>query len=134
VVDDEVLTRKELIRKLVTTDHLNVPERRRLVPLSVGFSEILAVIDAALEAGGLFPPGYLFTPGQPPKLVGDATVLQKMNNGNYRLYWQRAYPWDPSSTAERMTKDYDNLPTAAAEFVRIWWGSDIDGIPIVTDK
>jgi hypothetical protein len=133
VVAQQGLTRNELILKLLTSDHLNVPERQLLNPPAVGFAENLAVIEAALETRGSFPPRIQFTPDQVPEVGGDVTALQKLSNGNYRLYWQRAYAWDPAGTAERMTKDFNYLPAAVAEFVRSWWGSDIDGVPIVND-
>jgi hypothetical protein len=43
------MTRAELIRKLLETNHLNVPERRQLVPPAIHLSELLAVIRDTVE-------------------------------------------------------------------------------------
>jgi hypothetical protein len=43
------MMRVELIRKLLETNHLNVPERRQLIPAAVQLFEVLEVIRDAIE-------------------------------------------------------------------------------------
>lgn len=38
------MTRTQLVRKLLRTLHLNVPERRQLAPPTIDFAELMAVI------------------------------------------------------------------------------------------
>jgi hypothetical protein len=67
------MTRAQLVGKLLRTCHLNVPERRQLVPPDIHFSEILAVIRDAVEREGLFSSGYL--------------TLEQLDGGAYRLHY-----------------------------------------------
>jgi hypothetical protein len=64
------MTRIQLILKLLRTCHLNVPERRQLVPPAIHFAEILAVITDHLDRMNRFASGEI--------------ALQKVNAGTYQ--------------------------------------------------
>ena len=51
------MTRAQLVRKLLLTLHLNVPERRQLVPPAIDFAELMADIQGVVDAGAASPRG-----------------------------------------------------------------------------
>jgi hypothetical protein len=122
------LFRKELISKLITTGHLNVLERKELENLSVSFEEILMCIKNILEEHKFFPVDA--RPWEPGLSVWENSLIEKLNFGKYRLHLQRSYPLNPYQLAEIKHDDYNDLNSVLQEFVRIYWGKDIDGIPI----
>jgi hypothetical protein len=117
----EHLARAKLIRKLLETYHLSVPERRQLVPPSIHFLEVLTVIRDVVEREGSFSSMGL--------------TLAKLEGGTYRLHY---LTYDPS-LSDRVN---DSLgPTIPATFdyasVESWVETfmqgkqDIDGIQVL---
>jgi len=103
------MTRAELVRKLLETCHLNVPERRQLVPPAVHFSEILAVIRDVVAREGWFSSGKL--------------TLEELEAGTCRFHHLKYDPkasdlvndWcGPSIPA---TTDYPRVDSAAEAFI-----------------
>jgi len=118
-----------LICKLVTTGHLNVPERLQLRSKSIPIREILKIIEDVLNEQNFFPPHA--RPGNSAKGVYEGGILEKLNDGTYRLHWQRHYAWDPFTVAESSFQDYKKLEIAVREFGHHEWReNDIDGIKI----
>jgi hypothetical protein len=109
------MTRAELIRKLLETSHLNVPERRQLVPSAVHLSEVLAVIRDVVERENRF--------------CSVIATLEKHEGEKYRIYRLRDPTmgiWYPSldaalrappSRAVPVTDDYPSLDSALQAFV-----------------
>lgn len=120
--------RDQLIAKLVTTEHLNVPEHARLSPHTVQYSEVAAVVARVLEATGYFPPNA--RPWQQGNLVFEPAILQKLSSGAYRLTLQRSQALAPTVLAEKRQSDFHNAETAIKAFIAANWPHDIDGIAI----
>jgi hypothetical protein len=118
------MTRTQLIRKLLQTYHLNVPERRQLVPPGIHFSEILAVIRDVIEREHRFTSGHL--------------TLEKLDAGTYRVHYLEYDPHlgdmaneccGPSVPA---TSDYPSVvPAMEAFLVHMRATRDVDGIEIL---
>ena len=122
------MTRAQLIRKLLRTLHLNVPERRQLVPPTIDFAELMAAVQEVVEREGRFSSGEL--------------GLERMARGQYRIHRLAPEPsagdmWADSDMVP-VTDDYSSTDSAAGAFIRHLlgptWGSPtatIDGIQIL---
>jgi hypothetical protein len=121
--------RQQLIEKLVTTGHLNVPERSALSPCTVRYSEVAAVVERVLESTGYFPPNA--RPWEKGKIVHEPALLQKLYAGAYRLILQRGQAIAPHVLAETLDFDFQDSAAAIKAFIAAEWRSgDIDGILI----
>jgi len=115
--------REGLIRKLVTTLHLSVAERRELrePPL---MDEVVAVIVDELLRRGFFP-RPLWHEGEP---CGDGTVLQVLQDGRVRAQHQVATAW---MTPEHLdTVDFPDARSAATHLANEDFARGIDDVPI----
>jgi hypothetical protein len=118
------MTRAELILKLLQTCHLNVAERRQLVPPGIHFSEILAVIRDVIERERRFTAGHL--------------TLERLDAGTYCFHYLEFDPQlgdmansccGPSVSA---TGDYPSVDSAVEAFlVHMRATHDLDGIEIL---
>jgi hypothetical protein len=79
---DEPTTEADLVRKLVATWHLNVPERRRLPGGRVKASLILDAIEEELRAGGWYPAGTR------PEDDFAGRLIEQTADGTCRIYWK----------------------------------------------
>ncbi len=122
------MSREVVINKLIKTGHLNVLERKELVNLSVTFEEILICVENLLKENKFFPTeARLWEPGQS---VWEDALIEKLNSRKYRLHLQRSHPLNPYQLAESKYNDYHDINSVLREFISIYWGNDIDGIPI----
>jgi hypothetical protein len=105
-------SRAELIRKLVETNHLNVPERRELVPSTIQFLEVVGVIRDAIERQGCF------------------LNLEKLEGGKYRVHHllDNELAMSVYGPAVDVIHDYLDLDAAVQAFLN---RSDIEGIKIL---
>jgi hypothetical protein len=120
--------REQVIEKLVTTTHLNVPERAALSTDSVRYSEVATVIGRVLEDTGYFPPNA--RPWQQGNVVHEGAILQKLPGGGFRLTLQRSHPIAPTVLAAKRESDFQNASAAIKAFVSLEWPKGIDGIAI----
>jgi hypothetical protein len=120
--------REQLIEKLVTTMHLNVPERAALSTDTVRYSEVAAVVEHVLEDTGYFPPNA--RPWQEGNVVHEGAILQKLSGGGFRLTLQRSDPIIPSVLAAKKESDFQDAGAAIKAFIRSEWPRGIDGIAI----
>jgi hypothetical protein len=123
-----IMTRPQLIQKLLRTLHLNVPERRRLDPPAIDFVELLAVVQQLVERDACFSSGEL--------------TLERLANDHYLVH--RLLP-DPEAGdmwidlgVLPVTDEYTSADAAARAFLRQLIGpgwcipvSTIDGIKIL---
>lgn len=117
------MERAALIRKLVTTLHLNVPERRQLqTPPRV--EEVVAVVMEELQRNGFFPRRF-WREGEP---CGDGTVLELQPDGRVRAQHQSSTAW--MTPAHLDTVDFPDARAAALHLVQNDFAGGIDGIPL----
>jgi hypothetical protein len=120
--------REQLIEKLVCEMHLNVSERAALLPKTVSYSELGAVIRRTLQETGYFPPNA--RPWQEGKPVYEGAILEKVSNRKFRLTVQRSHPTAPHVLAAKKERNYLLVATAIRAFIRATWPNGIDGINI----
>ena len=124
------MSREKLILKLVTTDHLNVPERAQLDPPSVSRSEIIRAIEQVLETGRFFPPDA--TPVRENQRIVEPLyeggIIEEAGD-SYRVHWQQAGP-HPLSLRGHSEKSFPSLEDAVNHFIDNEYKGTIDGIPI----
>src|SRR6516162_5747689 len=112
------MTRALLIQKLLETYHLNVPERRQLVPPALEVSELQAVIRDCVEGVGRF------------------SQLEKLEGGTYRVHHceQPEYAMGCYGPPIDVIDDYADLDSAAQELLNSAYHlgrlDNIDGIEI----
>lgn len=117
------MDRHSLLRKLVTTGHLNVAERRELGTITR--SEIVEDVKQSLAQNGIFPP----IAGNNDDSVYEGAHLLN-SNGVYSGIIQRHHPLNPSAVAESTTKRFHNVVDAVEWYIDYEWGDAIGGIPI----
>jgi hypothetical protein len=47
-----------------------------------------------------------------------------------QIIWERAYPWDPFTVAERRTETFEELDAAVEKFIDSEWKAGIDGVKL----
>lgn len=117
----QVSERTFLLNKLVVEGHINVAER-----LSLGVvrrKEIAEIVRTLLLRDGTFP----LRPEtraiyEGPRLIRKDSEIQ--------IVWERAYPWDPFTVAEKRSVAFAETDAAIQTFIDSAWDSGIDGIPL----
>ena len=120
--------REQLIEKLVTTMHLNVPERATLSSTSVSYTEVARVIQRILKETGYFPPDA--RPWKEGTIVHEGAILQSLSEGRFRLTLQRSHAIEPQVLAARRESDFKDASAAIEAFIKSEWPEGIDGIGI----
>ena len=119
-----LVDREALIRKLVTTLHLSVAERKALED-PPRMAEVVAVIVDELLRRGSFPR----TPWREGEPCGDGTVLELRPDGRVRAQLQVSSPWmTPEHIGE---SEFSDARSAAAHLVRADFARGIDGVRIM---
>jgi hypothetical protein len=115
-------TEKELVRRLVTTWHLSGSERRAVPEGMIRGRLIHEIILEILESDGRFPLEW-----QPDDSFA-AGVIEGMEDGGARITWRA----DVSMLHYEAVKVQEFLSrrSAVEAFAKVFFGGDIDGIPI----
>lgn len=120
--------RNDLILKLLTTYHLNVLERKELVPPSIHFEEILNIISIFLDKNRYFPPTA--SPWKEGESVYESVFIGKQSN-EYMLFYQRALPINPTVLAESKETKYSSIKECVIEYLSCEFPEkNIDGISV----
>jgi hypothetical protein len=123
VTVDAVADEKELVRKLVFTGHLSVPERKALPGGTAKASLIRSVVEEALRSGGPFRAWWL----PDDSMIG--CEMEYRGDGHGRVGWTyRGIEGERSGVRE-----YGSPREAAESLVgqaRQVLGDSIDGVPI----
>jgi hypothetical protein len=117
-MDDELA----LILKLVTTEHLSVPERHQLPDGVARGSLLVDTIVEAVDRCGRFPPNAS-TEG-----VFDGGILLKQGADSFVLHWRHEVGFMRHETVR--TELFRDLRAAAEHLARSSWPTEIDGVPI----
>lgn len=120
--------RVSAIYQLVSTGHLNVEDRRIFEDRPLKEAELHAMISILLSQDGCFPPGA--KPWKKGEAVREGYFIERLDNGRFRLHWQRHHPIDPFQLVESFHRDHSKLWDAVQVFIRKEYGPKIDGIPI----
>jgi hypothetical protein len=117
--------RIDLVRKLVTTLHLSVAERRQLREPPSTDEVVTVVVDELLRNG--FFPRRLWREGEP---CGDGTVLELLADGRVLAQHQVSTAWTTPAFLDRA--EFPDAKTAALHLVETDFTSGIDGIPLLS--
>jgi len=124
------VTRHELIFKLLTTYHLNVPERAQLDPPTISPDEVCHAIDIALVDTPFFPPHARPVRNQ-TEVAGaifDGALIEKASDGFF-VHVQQSGPHGCAFRGHRQ-KLFPNLTKAVRFYLRQQYNGNIDGIAI----
>jgi hypothetical protein len=113
---------KDLVRKLVTTWHLSVPEHREMRGTPIRGSLVCEAIEEVVQAEGRFPVEW-----QPDDSFAGG-LIERQEDGSYRVTCRAEFSLMHHEAVS--IKQYQNRREAVATFARYFFGGDIDGIPI----
>jgi len=124
------MQRSELIDKLVSTWHLNVPERSQLDPPSVSLSEIACAIKKALSDCRFFPSNARpLSDGQAVvESIFEGYFIEQQDSG-YIVHAQD-HGRHPLLFRGRSSKRFSSFEKAVEYYIANEYEGDIDGIPI----
>jgi hypothetical protein len=113
---------RALIRKLVTSGHLSVPDRHQLLKGVARGSLVVEAIVDCVDQFGRFP--------RAASLDGafDGAILVKQESGLFVLHWRHEVGVMRFETTR--TESFQDLRAAAEHLARRSWPVDIDGVPI----
>ena len=112
-------TRALLLRKLVVDGHVSAAERQFLG--TVCRQEVKDIVNFILRQDRVFP-NY----GATKAVYEGATLAQA--DSNVQITWERPYPWDPFTVAERRVETFATADAAIERFIDSEWHAGIDGI------
>ena len=118
------MSREELITKLVTTGHLNVPDREILGRITR--TEITAAVRVRLEADGFFPPNAGET-----GFIYEGPQMRSLKDGGYLAINRRSSVHDPRTVAESIERRFEYIGAVVNWYIDSEWGSSVDGIHIL---
>ena len=115
------MDREDLLDRLVTSGHLNVPDRESLG--SISRKQVFVAVRARLAKDGYFPPaaGVKGT-------VYEGPQIRRSADGRYLGIDQRASVFDPALLAEEARRCFENIDAVVNWYIDAEWGSSIDGI------
>lgn len=120
--------RHQLIKKLLTTLHLNVVDRQIFKDNPIDIKEVKAIIFQSLCDTKMFPPGTsVWSKGQP---VYEGYFIERVSDGNYILHVQRSYPIHPFVLAEKQEHVFDNFDKLVDVYIKGEYNYTIDGLTI----
>jgi hypothetical protein len=126
------MNRIQLIQKLLTTLHLNVFERKIFDEQALGIEEIINVIEFELKSNKIFPPNAtIWKPGQ---AVYEGSIIEKINNNEFLLHYQRAYPMNPFELAEKSEIKFQDFTSLIHAYIQENYRFNIDGINVVRSR
>jgi hypothetical protein len=111
-----------LVRMLVATWHLNVPERRALPEGKAKASLVLGFIELELRAHGWFPPTWR------PEVEFNGGLIELRPDGTCRIHWKAEVSMARCETVA--IEEHETVRDAVLAFARQSYGDDIDGVPI----
>lgn len=119
------MNEQNLVKKLITESHLNVPERHALPNGVARFSVIVAQASQVLERDGWLPPSR--------KGISEFSgALIERLDGGYAVH--ECHEIGVMRFSEVETQRYGQLKAAVRAWLRIEHGESIDGIPIAWDE
>ena len=113
---------QDLVRKLVTTWHLSVPEHRALPGGKIRASLIYDAIEEVLQAEGRFPVDW-----QPDDSFAGG-LIESLEDGSCRVTWRAEFSMMHHEAVS--IQEFRSRREAIKSFASSFFGGDIDGIPI----
>ena|ERR1700738_3410598 len=108
--------------KLLSTFHLNVPERRTLPTEGVPFSEIVNAVEAQLAKDGWFPKRL-----ESGQSIGEGATIELRG---HEIWLHEQHEIGVGRYSEIGSRRMSSVGDAIKAFVQAVGGSPIDGVPI----
>ena len=125
-------TRQQLIRKLLTTFHLNMGDRQEFENNPVDIKEVKDIIRQDLEDKKVFPDtASIWKDGQ---TAFEGYFLERTGNNKYKLHWQRHQALNPFQLADSQVIDYDDFEKLVDDYIKREYNYSIDGLSIKSRK
>lgn len=119
------MNEQNLIEKLITESHLNVPERHALPNGVARFSVIVVQASQVLERDGWLPPSRK----EISKFSG--AIIERLDEG-YAVH--TCHEIGVMRFSDVQTQKFSQLKAAVRAWLRIEHGESIDGIPIAWEE
>ena len=124
--------RQQLIKRLLTTYHLNVVDRQIFKDNLIDINEVKDIIRQSLTDNKIFPPTcYIWTKGQP---VCEGYFIESVDVGKYELHWRRQETMAPAILAEKSEMDYNDFDMLVEHYMELEYNYNIDGLEIKNGK
>ena len=117
--------RIHLLKKLVVEGHVTVAERMSLG--MVTRDEVANVLKSLVLQHGAFP-----TRPRGNAVYEGATI--RSDPSGLKITWERAYPLDPLTVAQRRVEVFVEIDKAIETFIDSEWSAGIDGIALMKDE
>ena len=114
--------RAHMLEKLVVEGHVNVAERLSLG--AVTRIDVANVLKSLLLQHGAFP---IRCRGN--AIYEGATITN--SSSGLKITWERAYPLDSTTVAQRRVEVFTEIDTAIQAFIDSEWAAGIDGIAVL---
>jgi hypothetical protein len=115
-------TERQLGLKLLTTLHLNVPERASLPYGSVGLSALVEAVTEVLERSNWFP--SVMRPGQ---VIGEGAVIERRGN---EIWVHEQHEIGVARFGPIQSTRANDVESAIRAFVQALGSSPVDGVVI----
>ena len=113
---------EELARKLVTTFHLNVPDREAFGGQPVPGTLIRSAVLSVLEKHGVFPPDWRVDDPY------EGGLIAAKADGTCVITWKAEIGMARFEVME--VQEFPSAPAAVSAYAERFFGSAIDGIPV----
>jgi hypothetical protein len=117
--------RQQLIKRLLTTFHLNVVDRQIFKDQPITLTEIRDYIKLELIEKNIFPISATDT-----KSVFEGHFIEKVSDKEFKLHWQRHQATNPFQLAERNVLIYTGLDKLVHDYIDKEYKFNIDGLTI----
>jgi hypothetical protein len=125
--------REQLIKKLVTTFHLSVPERQELSPIHVVLDEVEKAIREELSEYGWYPRNW--RPHTAGDIVWEGYAIEAVEGAGFRVHNQASFAIEPTRLRGSKTLDFASVDEAIDFYLHGEFPSgSIDGIPLVPNS
>ena len=117
--------RQQIIKKLLTTLHLNALDRKIFKDNPITLSEISNSIRHDLEDVNIFPRSAKESQG-----IYEGYHIEKVSNSQFKLHWQRPLASNPFQLAETNQVTYSNFDKLIYDYLDKEFTFNIDGLII----
>jgi hypothetical protein len=117
--------RQMLIKRLLQSFHISVVDRQIFNEQPITLTEIMDCITLELIENKYFP-----QVASDSKSTYEGHFIEKVNDSEFKLYWQRPNPINPLQVAERHESTYKSLDMLVYDYIDKEYNFNIDGIEI----
>lgn len=126
--DEYMVAKNDLINKLLLEGELGLDEKKFFEANGILIGDLVLGIQKVMGDNKYYPiNASLWQPGEE---VYDGAILERTNDGTFRVYLQKARDLDAFILSESKAYQYEDFEMAAESFIRFTWGKNINGVKI----